>query len=77
MTGNPALWWYPIALAILLKAANCPFAKDTIVHDNIYGDLSKQKVAVAKFTQVIDMRNELLDKLLEKEDWNLPVDTGP
>ena len=61
----------------LQTADDSTIAKDTIVHDDIYGDLSKQKAAVAKFTQVIDMRNELLDKLLEKEDWNLPVDTGP
>ena len=43
-------------------------AKDTIVHNDIYGDLDKQKAAAAKFTQVIDMRNELLDKLSETED---------
>ena len=61
----------------LQTAHDSTIAKDTIVHDDIYGDISKQKAAVAKFTQLIEMRNELLDKCTENEDWNLPVDAGP
>ena len=45
----------------LQAAHDSTIANGTIVHDDIYGELSKQKAAVARFRQSIDMRNEILE----------------
>ena len=63
--------WYPqledtqehlLSFAKLKLVHNNMLANSKVVHEDIYGEVEKQKAAVIVFSELIDQRNKLLEE---------------